>query len=164
MPAYGPPANRGDIAGTLHLLACLVLAVALMVLDHRGGWLSATRAQAEVIAQPLWRLAGLPAKLGDTVRDDAATRARLAKENETLRNALLIMAARQARLQTAADENARLAHEGYAAGKFDLSTTLLMRRDALEARREHLDRIHGALLAGAELWAALNGPSLGDSP
>ena len=108
MPAYGPPANRGDIAGTLHLLACLVLAVALMVLDHRGGWLSATRAQAEVIAQPLWRLAGLPAKLGDTVRDDAATRARLAKENETLRNALLVMAARQARLQTAAAENARL--------------------------------------------------------
>ena len=108
MPAYGPPANRGDIAGTLHLLACLVLAVALMVLDHRGGWLSKTRAQAEVIAQPLWRLAGLPAKLGDTVRDDAATRARLAKENETLRNALLVMAARQARLQTAAAENARL--------------------------------------------------------
>ena len=108
MPAYGPPANRGDIAGTLRLLACMVLAVALMVLDHRGGWLAATRAQAEVIAQPLWRLAGLPAKLGDTVRDDAATRARLAKENETLRNALLVMAARQARLQTAADENARL--------------------------------------------------------
>lgn len=110
MPPYaGPSAHRSeDIAGTLRLLAALALAVALMVLDHRGGWLTALRGHAEVLAQPLWRLAGLPAKLGDTVRDDAATRARLAKENETLRNALLISGARIARLQASAAENARL--------------------------------------------------------
>ena len=110
MPSYaGPPAHRSDeIAGTLRLLVALALAIALMVLDHRGGWLTAIRSQIEVVVQPLWRLAGLPAKLGDTVRDDASTRARLAKDNATLRNALLISGARIARLQTAAAENGRL--------------------------------------------------------
>ena len=108
-PYAGPSAHRSeDIAGTLRLLVALALAVALMVLDHRGGWLTTIRTQAEVLAQPLWRLAGLPARLGDTVRDDAATRTRLAKENETLRNALLISGARIARLQASAAENARL--------------------------------------------------------
>lgn len=108
-PYAGPSAHRSEeIAGTLRLLVALALAVALMVLDHRGGWLTAIRGQIEVVVQPLWRLAGLPAKLGDTVRDDASTRARLAKDNEILRNALLISGARIARLQTAAAENARL--------------------------------------------------------
>jgi rod shape-determining protein MreC len=117
----------------------MVLAVALMVLDHRGGWLAATRAQAEVIAQPLWRLAGLPAKLGDTVRDDAATRARLAKDNETLRNALLIMAARQARLETAAAENARLRGLLGAAEKGGLDVQLAPILDiALDPTRQRL--------------------------
>ena len=110
MPPYaGPSAQRSDeIAGTLRLLVALALSIALMVMDHRGGWLTAIRGQIEIVVQPLWRLAGLPAKLGDTVRDDASTRARLAKENETLRNALLISGARIARLQAAAAENARL--------------------------------------------------------
>lgn len=110
MPPYaGPSAHRSeDIAGTLRLLVALALAVALMVLDHRGGWLATLRGHIEVVAQPVWRLAGLPAKLGDSVRDDAATRARLAQENETLRNALLISGARIARLQASAAENARL--------------------------------------------------------
>lgn len=110
MPPYaGPSAHRSeDIAGTLRLLVALALAVALMVLDHRGGWLATLRGHIEIVAQPVWRLAGLPAKLGDSVRDDAATRARLAQENETLRNALLISGARIARLQASAAENARL--------------------------------------------------------
>lgn len=110
MPPYASPsASRSDdIAGTLRLLVALALAVGLMVADHRGGWLTSIRGQLELLVQPLWRLAGLPAKLGDTVRDDAVTRTRLMQENQTLRNALLISGARIARLQAAADENARL--------------------------------------------------------
>jgi rod shape-determining protein MreC len=42
------------------------------------------------------------------MRDDAATRARLSEENRLLRNELLLAAARQARLQVEAEENARL--------------------------------------------------------
>ncbi len=110
MPPYaGPSAARpGDVAGVLRLLAYLVLAVVLMVLDHRGQWLQAVRSQAEVAVQPLWWLAGLPSRLGTGLREDAALRTQLARDNRVLRNALLISGARNARLQTAAAENQRL--------------------------------------------------------
>ena len=86
----------------------MVLAVVLMVLDHRGQWLLAARSQAEVAVQPLWWLAGLPSRLGAGLREDAAVRSQLARDNHVLRNALLISGARNARLQTAAAENQRL--------------------------------------------------------
>lgn len=110
MPPYaGPSAARpGDVAGVLRLLAYLVLAVVLMVLDHRGQWLRAVRGQAEVAVQPLWWLAGLPSRLGTGLREDAALRTQLARDNRVLRSALLISGARNARLQTAAAENQRL--------------------------------------------------------
>ena len=111
MPPYaGPPAPRhGDPAGTLRLLGWLALAIALIVFDHRGGWLSRMREQAAVAVQPLWRIAALPSKLGAQLRTGVATRSQLTRENETLRNALLVSGARIARLQTAASDNARLA-------------------------------------------------------
>ncbi len=110
MPTYaGPSAARpGEVAGVLRLLAYLVLAVVLMVLDHRGKWLQAARNRAEVAVQPLWWLAGLPSRLGAGLREDAAARSQLARDNHVLRNALLISGARNARLQTAAAENQRL--------------------------------------------------------
>lgn len=110
MPAYASPnASRpGDVAGTLRLLAYLALAVTLIVLDHRGGWLSQARATMQVAVQPLWQLAGLPSRMGRSMRDDAATRGLLAEDNRRLRNELLVMGARQARLQVEAEENTRL--------------------------------------------------------
>lgn len=110
MPAYASPnaPRPGDVAGTLRLLAYLALAIALIVLDHRGGWLSQVRAAGQVAMQPLWQLAGLPSRMGRSMRDDAATRALLAEDNRRLRNELLVMGARQARLQVEAEENARL--------------------------------------------------------
>ncbi|TAK38676.1 MAG: rod shape-determining protein MreC [Lysobacteraceae bacterium] len=109
MPSFsGSNPRSGDITGTLQLLAYLALAVALLVLDHRGGWLARLRAQATVLAQPLWSVAGMPARLGDALSENAATRSGLVAENRTLRNALLLSGARVARLQTAAAENERL--------------------------------------------------------
>ena len=110
MPPYaGPPAARpGDVAGVLRLLAYLILATALMVLDYRGGWLRTARTQAEVAVQPLWWLAALPSKVGTGLREEAVTRTQLARDNERLRNALLVIAARNARMRTAAAENERL--------------------------------------------------------
>ncbi|HSR65986.1 MAG TPA: rod shape-determining protein MreC [Xanthomonadaceae bacterium] len=110
MPAYaGSPAPKpGDVAGTLRLLAYLALAITLAVLDHRGGWLAQLRARGETLAQPVWWLAGLPGRMGDDLRDTATTRDQLARDNKTLRNALMISGARLARLQAAAAENARL--------------------------------------------------------
>ena len=110
MPSYAGPApvRPADVAGTLRLLAYLALGVALIVLDHRGGWLRQIRGKAELITQPLWWVAGLPGRIGNSVHDDASTRSRLADDNRVLRNALLISGARLARLQTAANENERL--------------------------------------------------------
>lgn len=110
MSSYaGPAAPRSsDVAGTLRLLAYLAISVVLIVSDHRGDWLAQLRGHASVAVQPLWWLAGLPSRLGEGLRDDAATRARLSEENRRLRNELLLGAARQARLQVEAEESARL--------------------------------------------------------
>jgi len=111
VPSYaGPPvASRpGEVASTLRLLAYLALTIALVILDHRGGWLSQVRAQANVVTQPLWWLAGLPGRLTTRVQDDAATRTGLIEENRRLRNEMLVANARLARLQTAAADNAQL--------------------------------------------------------
>ena len=110
MPSYaGPTAARsGDVAGTLRLLVYLALSIALILLDHRGGWLTQVRASSELLVQPLWWVAGLPGRIGEGLHDDARLRSQLSAENKVLRNALLISGARMARLQTATAENERL--------------------------------------------------------
>lgn len=111
VPSYaGPPvtARPGEVASTLRLLGYLALAIALIIFDHRGGWLTQVRSQAELATQPFWWLAGLPGRLGARMQDDAATRTRLTDENRNLRNELLIANARLTRLQTAAIDNAQL--------------------------------------------------------
>ena len=110
MSSYaGPAAPRPqDIVGSLRLLGYLALALILMLADHRGGWLHRARQWADAGVQPLWKLAGLPAQLGDRVRSDAVSRAQLAHDNRILRNALLVSGARVARLEAAAAENERL--------------------------------------------------------
>ncbi|HBK45000.1 MAG TPA: rod shape-determining protein MreC, partial [Xanthomonadaceae bacterium] len=97
MPSYaGPPVatRSGEAATTLRLLAYLVLAVVLIVLDSQGGWLTRVRAQANLLVQPVWALAGLPGRIGTQVRDNAATHGQLVEENRELRNQLLIANAR----------------------------------------------------------------------
>ncbi|MET0328735.1 MAG: rod shape-determining protein MreC [Luteimonas sp.] len=106
--ASSPAPRPGDVAGTLRLLAYLAISCALVVSDHQGGWLSQFRQQASVAMQPLWWLAGLPSRLGESMRNDAATRTQLAADNRRLRNELLVLNAGQARLRVEAVENARL--------------------------------------------------------
>ena len=111
MPSYAGPTtpNRGgDVAGTLRLLAYLALAVVLVVLDHRGGWLHQARTQASLLVQPLWMVAGWPGRVAETLYDDAGTLSQLTAENKRLRNELLVNSARTARLQTLAADNQRL--------------------------------------------------------
>nr|WP_272494179.1 rod shape-determining protein MreC [Stenotrophomonas mori] len=92
----------------MRLLAYLALAITLIVLDDQGGWLARLRQQAGVVAQPVWALAGLPGRLGASVRDNAASHQQLVAENRELRNQLLLANARLTRLQTAALDNAQL--------------------------------------------------------
>lgn len=107
--AGSPSAARpGETAGTLRLLVYLALAVVLLVLDHRGGWLERARTQATVLVQPVWALAGLPGRIGVALRDGLATHGTLLEENRRLRNALLVADARLTRLRNAAVDNAQL--------------------------------------------------------
>jgi len=111
VPAYaGPstPARTGDVAGTLRLLAYLALAVTLIVLDHRGGWLSQMRQRATLLVDPLRMVAGWPGRMIERVSDDAGTLTQLTAENRRLRNELLVTRARMARLATVNADNARL--------------------------------------------------------
>ncbi|MFC3278642.1 rod shape-determining protein MreC [Xanthomonas fragariae] len=111
MPSYaGPPvASRpGEVTSTLRLLVYLVLAIVLIALDSRGGWLSQVRMQANLLIQPIWAVVGLPGRIGSQVRDNAATHAQLVEETRSLRNQLLVANARLTRLQTAALDNAQL--------------------------------------------------------
>ncbi|WP_083491364.1 rod shape-determining protein MreC [Stenotrophomonas terrae] len=111
MPPYaGPPvaSRQGDASSTLRLLAYLALAITLIVLDDQGGWMSRLRAQANVLVQPIWALAGVPGRVGASVKDNAASHNQLVNENRELRNQLLIANARLTRLQTAALDNAQL--------------------------------------------------------
>lgn len=110
MPSLGvnSPNRQGEVVATLRLLGYLALAVVLIVLDHRGGWLGTVRDQAALAVQPLWVVAGWPGQAVRRVYDDAGTLAQLTAENENLRNELLVSSARITRLQTLADDNARL--------------------------------------------------------
>jgi len=109
-PYAGPPvaSRQGDASSPLRLLAYLALAITLIVLDDQAGWLARARAQANVLVQPVWALAGLPGRLGTQVKDNAASHGQLVDENRELRNQLLIANARLTRLQTAALDNAQL--------------------------------------------------------
>jgi len=53
---------------------------------------------------------------------------------------------------SAANETSAAA--SYRAGKTDLGTLLLIRREVLDTRREHLDRLLDAAIAAIELWSA----------
>jgi rod shape-determining protein MreC len=89
-------------------MAYLAVALVLVVLDHRGDWLTRARQQASVLVQPLWMVAGWPGQMAEKVYNDAGTLSQLTAENERLRNENLVNNARLSRLQTVAAENARL--------------------------------------------------------
>lgn len=86
----------------------LAVAVALIVLDHRGGWLHEARRQLSQVVQPLWMVAGWPGQAMRRVQDDAGTLGQLTVENQRLRQELLLTQTRMARLRTVAADNERL--------------------------------------------------------
>ena len=110
MPPYAGPsvARTSEVAGTLRLLAYLALAVTLIVLDHRGGWLHQSRNQAGLVVGPLLAVAGWPGRMAERLREDAGTLSQLGTANRRLRNELLVNHARMARMTTLVADNARL--------------------------------------------------------
>ncbi len=104
------PTFSDATAGTLRLIAYLVLAAMLMVLDHRNGWLHQARYAAAAAIVPIYKLAAAPA---DWVHDASIALARrhdLIDENRQLREALLLAQARLNRMDAVAHQNERLKH------------------------------------------------------
>jgi rod shape-determining protein MreC len=94
--------------GTLRLLFYLGMAVALMVADHRGGYLERVRHAAGLLVEPLYLVASSPARLATYLHDTFAERRQLVGENEALRQSLLVSQARLTSLSSLQDENRRL--------------------------------------------------------
>jgi rod shape-determining protein MreC len=95
-------------ASTLRLIVYLALAVATMVMDHRGGYLEVLRRTGSALVEPVYRLAALPADVARATRTAVTTQDRLASENRELREALLLAQARLNRLDALVAQNGRL--------------------------------------------------------
>lgn len=95
-------------AGTLRLLGYLAAALLLMAADHRGGWLTTARQHAGLLAEPLYWLASAPSRVVHSARESLASRDQLVRDNEHMREQLLLANARLNRLEAVAQENLRL--------------------------------------------------------
>ena len=102
------PLFAGNAAGTLRLIVYLSLALALMVLDHRNGWLWRLRYTAAVVVEPIYRLAGLPSAAIRTASVAFADRQKLTEQNQRLREDLLLANAKLNRMGAVAEQNQRL--------------------------------------------------------
>lgn len=94
--------------GTLRLIGYLALAMVLMVLDHRNGWMWRIRYSAAVAVEPLYRLAGLPVEGMRTLSVAFADRQRLTDQNQRLREDLLLANAKLNRMAAVAQQNQHL--------------------------------------------------------
>ncbi|HET6905682.1 MAG TPA: rod shape-determining protein MreC [Rhodanobacteraceae bacterium] len=95
-------------AGTLRLMGYLALACALMVLDHRNGWLHRARYAASVAIEPIYRAAAWPGEAVQNLRTAFTGHRDLVNENQHLREALLLAQARLNRMNAIAEQNTRL--------------------------------------------------------
>jgi rod shape-determining protein MreC len=107
-PESSSPLFSGSVAGTLRLIFYLALAMVLMVLDHRNGWLWRVRYGAAVVVEPLYRLAGLPAAGMHALGVAFSDRQRLTEQNQRLREDLLLANAKLNRMAAVAEQNERL--------------------------------------------------------
>ncbi|WP_266170576.1 rod shape-determining protein MreC [Dyella subtropica] len=102
------PLFAGSVAGTLRLIFYLALAMVLMVLDHRNGWMWRMRYATSVVVEPIYRLAGLPAAGMRTLSVAFADRKLLTEQNQRLREDLLLANAKLNRMAAVAEQNERL--------------------------------------------------------
>jgi rod shape-determining protein MreC len=102
------PLFAGTAAGTLRLIFYLAIAMVLMVLDHRNGWLWRMRYATSIVIEPVYRLASLPSEGLHTASVAFADRRMLTEQNQQLREDLLLANAKLNRMQAVAQQNERL--------------------------------------------------------
>jgi len=102
-PGYFRNASPG-----LQVLLLSVVAVILMVLDHRNEYLSGVRKGLSILLYPVQVMVSAPFDLSRTVAESVATRGELQTENTRLREQALVRDARLQRMAALEAENARL--------------------------------------------------------
>jgi rod shape-determining protein MreC len=102
------PLFAGTAAGTLRLIFYLAMAMVLMVLDHRNGWLWRMRYATAIVVDPVYRLASLPADGMHALSVAFADRRMLTEQNQRLREDLLLANAKLNRMAAVAQQNERL--------------------------------------------------------
>jgi rod shape-determining protein MreC len=109
--SYGGRAGHrpGESAlAALPLLFYLALSVTLMSFDQRDGIGARVRTRIAVVVEPVWWLAGLPARTSRALQENLSLHGSLIDDNRRLRHELETSQARIHRLNAVADENARL--------------------------------------------------------
>lgn len=102
------PLFAGNSAGTLRLILYLALALVLMVLDQRNGWLWRVRYSAAMVIEPVYRLAGMPSAGVRVLITAFGDRQYLTRQNQRLREDLLLANAKLNRMAAVAEQNAHL--------------------------------------------------------
>jgi rod shape-determining protein MreC len=75
---------------TLTLVVLAALAIALMVLDRRLGYLQEVRKRSYNAVQPMWALAAMPARASRAVQSYFSDRSELERNNQALRRELIV--------------------------------------------------------------------------
>ncbi len=99
--------SEGAIS-TARLIAYLTLAMIIMVIDHRAGYLEHLRIYASALVEPAYRIAALPSDVARAGRLAVATQNQLVDENQQLREALLLAQVRVNRMSALTAQNERL--------------------------------------------------------
>ena len=102
-----PILGRGPSPG-LRFFFFALLAIGLMWLDQREGYLEAARRGLSMVTYPVQVAVNSPAALSDWLRDVFATRERLQKENAELKQRLRVSDFRLMRFADLEQENLRL--------------------------------------------------------
>lgn len=118
-------------AGKLVLYA--VLAIVMMVIDHREGYLREARGMLSVVTRPVIALAHLPGAASSWLTDNLVERRTLRARTEEAEAELLLARHRLARLEVLEAENARLR------ALLDSSAQLRTRVEVAELLRVDLD-------------------------
>ena len=94
--------------GTLKLIVYLTVAIVMMIADHRGGYIARVRAGLSAVIEPVYRIAALPALIGNDARIVLADRSKLVEQNADLGRRLMLAEATLNRYASVQEQNQRL--------------------------------------------------------
>jgi rod shape-determining protein MreC len=107
-PNNTAPLFSEGASSTLRLIMYLAAAIALMVADRRGDYLSRLRQGAGLVAEPIYRLAAMPSELARGARAAIADRNALSEQNAQLSRQLLLAQTQLRRVEAVQEQNQRL--------------------------------------------------------